>query len=109
MQQGVELGGDEFARLAKPIEQSARAGLAGRPAEALAITQAHAAEFPAGKLSVERELLAIDALGRLGRATEARARAEGLLARARGSLYEDRIRAILGGLPSQSADPSSNR
>jgi hypothetical protein len=50
-------------------------------------------------MATERELLAIDALRRLGRASEARARAEALLPRARGGLYEERLRKLLDALP----------
>ena len=78
--------------------ERARASLGASPAGALAITEEHAARFPGGKLAVERELLAIDALRRLGRAGEARARGEALLSRARGGLYEERIRKLLDDL-----------
>jgi hypothetical protein len=88
---------DTLAEEAALIER-ARAALASRPSEALARTEEHAAQFPAGKLGMERELVAIDALSRLGRRAEARARAESLLARARGGLYEDRLHQLLEGL-----------
>ncbi len=88
---------DTLAEEAALIER-ARVALGASPAEALARTEEHAARFPAGKLSMERELVAIDALGRLGRRPEARSRAEHLLARARGGLYEARLQKLLGGL-----------
>jgi hypothetical protein len=88
---------DSLAQEAALLER-ARASLGSRPAEALALTEAHAAQFPGGKLSMERELVAIDALRRLGRSPEARARGEALLARARGGLYEERIKELLDGL-----------
>jgi len=47
-------------------------------------------------LRVERELLAVDALFRLGRDSEARARGEALLRDASGTIYEVRIRSLLG-------------
>ncbi|MFO0592662.1 MAG: hypothetical protein U0441_34275 [Polyangiaceae bacterium] len=72
----------------------ARAAL-GTPASALRITEEHASRFPRGKLGMEREMIAIEALRRLGRGAESRARAESLLARAKGSLYEDRLRKML--------------
>jgi hypothetical protein len=59
------------------------------------LTETHAVRFPAGKLGMEREMVAIDALRRLGRAGEARARAEAMLGRAQGSLYEERVRKLL--------------
>ncbi len=77
----------------------ARAALGGNPSEALRLTADHAARFPRGKMGIERELVAIDALRRLGRGAEARSRAESLLVRARGSLYEDRIRKMLDAAP----------
>ena len=53
----------------------ARAELTTSPSTALALTDAHARRFPQGALVQEREVLAIDALGRLGRTEEASARA----------------------------------
>jgi hypothetical protein len=88
---------DSLAEEAALIER-ARASLASSPADALARTLEHAAQFPAGKLAMERELVAIDALGRLGRRAEARARAESLLERARGGLYEPRLLRLLEAL-----------
>jgi hypothetical protein len=88
---------DTLAQEAALLEK-ARSTLATSPADALALTQAHAAQFPAGKLGMERELLAIDALRRLGRTGEARTRAEALLSRAQGGLYEPRLRQLLDGL-----------
>jgi hypothetical protein len=88
---------DLLAKEASMLEQ-ARSELGHDPASALATLEAHAREFPGGALAPERELLAIDALGRLGRTREARLRGEALLERSRGSLYEERVRALLGGL-----------
>ncbi len=72
----------------------ASAALSGSPAEALRLTGEHAARYPRGKLGVEREMVAIDALRRLGRTAEARSRADALLARPGGSMYEERIRGM---------------
>jgi hypothetical protein len=47
---------------------------------------------------MEREMVAIDALRRLGRTGEARARGEAMLARAQGGLYEERVRKLLEGM-----------
>ena len=71
------------------------------PAAALGQLDAHAMAFPNGALRLERELLAVDALGRLGRLDEAHVRGNILLREARGSLYEERVRAILDRLPSR--------
>ena len=69
------------------------------PGAALAALDAHAAAFPAGHMTLEREFLALEALRRLHRVSEARARGESLLQRRGGSLYEERVRAILDTLP----------
>jgi hypothetical protein len=81
------------------ILERARARAAGDPAGALAILEEHGRQFPRGKLSVERELIAVDVLRRAGRSAEARARGEALLGRTRGGLYEQRVRALLESLP----------
>lgn len=73
----------------------ARAALVTNPAEALQLTEAHGARFPTGQLRMERELLVVDALRKLGRTAEARDRAATLLLRAKGSLYEERVRRLL--------------
>jgi hypothetical protein len=85
---------DTLAEEAALIER-ARAALASRPAESLARTEEHAARFPTGMLGMENELVAIDALTRLGRGAEAHARAESLLPRVRGGIYEARVRQLL--------------
>jgi hypothetical protein len=87
---------DPLAQEAALLER-ARTALAASPAQALALTEAYAARFPGGMLRIERDLVAIDALRRLGRLDEARARGEAVLARAPGSLYEARIRKLLDG------------
>jgi hypothetical protein len=56
------------------LEQARRA-LASSPATALALTNQHAARFPHGVLAQEREVIAIEALRRLGRTAEAEQRA----------------------------------
>lgn len=86
--------------LAKEVAllEKARGALDHDPSSTLATLDAHAAEFPNGTLGMERELLAVDALRRLGRTGEARARGEGLLGRARGSIYEERVRSMLDAL-----------
>jgi hypothetical protein len=88
------LARDPLAREAAMLEE-ARAMLEKNPRGALAALDRYAASFPSGLLSIERDLIVVDALRRLGRPAEARARAAALLDRARGSLYEPRIRAML--------------
>jgi hypothetical protein len=76
--------------------ESARQALADDPSRALRLLADHARSYPAGKLSMERELLVIEALNRAGRGGEAQARARALLARSPGSLYEARLRRLIG-------------
>jgi hypothetical protein len=87
---------DSLTREVAMLER-ARALLDANPVEALAALDAHAAAFPAGRLVMERELLAVQALLRAGRPVDARARGEALLARAHGSIYEARVKAMLDG------------
>jgi hypothetical protein len=90
--------GDSIEREAAALDR-ARALLTSDPAAALSALDAQAAAFPAGHMGLERELLAVEALRRMHRLSEARARGEALLQRAPGSLYEGRVRAILDSLP----------
>ena len=79
--------------------EDARAMLDRAPAETLSKLEAHAAAFPAGVLAPERELMAVEALRRLGLFAAARARGERLMASANGSLYGERVRAMLAKIP----------
>jgi hypothetical protein len=56
--------------------RDARLALNGDPAGALALTEQHRREYPSGGFAQEREVIAITALARLGRTSEARSRAE---------------------------------
>jgi hypothetical protein len=80
------------------VLERARASLRSDPQLALRLCDEHARQYARGKLGIEREMVAIEALGRLGRRAEARRRGEALLAHARGSLYEDRIHGLLDSL-----------
>jgi len=71
----------------------ARRALANSPAEALAIADEHRMQFPRAALSLERELIRVDAFRRLGRKGEARALAESL--RQRGGLYTERVDRLI--------------
>lgn len=55
--------------------EQARSALGRDPARALSLTQQHAARFPSGVLKQEREVIAIEALRRLGRGAAASERA----------------------------------
>jgi hypothetical protein len=84
-----------------PEEQAlidtARAALArGRPADALQATEAQARKFPNGKLSEERESIAIQALSLLGRNAEAALRFERFRKRFPHSLYAASLAGLLG-------------
>jgi len=93
----AEPGGEPVDELALEVRwlDQARALLAGDPAAALARADAHAQRFASGALAAERELIAVDALQRLGRVPEARKRADALLARNPGSLYRGRLQRVL--------------
>lgn len=71
--------------------EQARAALRERPAHALELTRRHRARFPEGLLAQEREVIAIEALERLGRSEAARARAEAFERRYRGSVHQPRL------------------
>jgi hypothetical protein len=77
----------------------ARATLARDPAAALRELDQHAARFPDAALAAERELIAVDALQRLGRHDHARARADALLLHHPSSLYRSRLRSLLERTP----------
>ena len=66
------------ARAKTPSEaallERARRALSSNPALALELTRRHQAEFPRGVLRQEREVIAIEALRRLGKADQARER-----------------------------------
>jgi hypothetical protein len=68
---GAGSGGPSEASL---LERARRA-LTSAPATALALANQHAARFPHGALAQEREVIAIEALRRLGRSAEADRRA----------------------------------
>jgi hypothetical protein len=89
---------DSLAAEAAMLEK-ARGLLASDPNAALATLDAHQAAFPSGHMSMERELIAIDALSRLHRDADARARGEAFLARAPNGIYADRARELLSHLP----------
>jgi hypothetical protein len=85
---------DALAREAAMLEE-ARALLDRDPGGALGALDRYAAAFPSGSLGIERELLAVAALRKLGRDREAQTRGAALLERARGSIYEERVTALL--------------
>lgn len=81
----------ELALLAR-----AQGALAGAPAAALALADEHEEKFARGALVQEREVVAIDALLRLGRRTEAVGRALRFHQQFPGSVHGRRIDVLLG-------------
>jgi hypothetical protein len=86
---------DTLAEEAAQLER-ARAELASDPRAALSTLDAYTRRYPKGQLGAERELIAIEALQRLGRPGAARARGEAFIAKHPKSLYVARIRKLLG-------------
>jgi len=66
------------------------------PARALQLTMDHARLYPSGALSEEREVIAIEALARLGRLSAARARAERFLVGYPRSAHLSRVQQASG-------------
>ena len=79
--------------------ERARRDMASSPGAARRALLDHELLFPSGHLRIERELLLVDALVRLGRRPEAEARAESLERQNPNSLYRERLDQILGKLP----------
>ena len=78
--------------------QRAQAALGASPAQALAITDEHQRRFRGGILGQEREVIAINALVRLGRSGEARSRATRFLTSYPRSAHRPRLEALLPGV-----------
>ncbi len=70
---------------------AARQELGRDPQRALALTQEHARRFPKGILAQEREVIAIEALSRMGRGKDARDRAQGFREQYPGSPHRDSV------------------
>jgi hypothetical protein len=72
----VDAGGTSTLSQERALMQGARMAIVrGQPAGALPLLDEHEQRFPKGQLSEEREALRIEALARMGRKDEARARA----------------------------------
>ncbi len=78
------------------LVDGARVRLATDPTSALSQLDAHARDFPRGQLALERDVLRVDALLRLGRRSEAEAVARSLAARAPGSPQAERASDLTG-------------
>lgn len=93
-----EAAADALQEEIRLLEQ-ARRNLASSPEAARLTLLAHERRFPSGHLRIERELLLVDALVRLGRGVEAEARAASLERQNPNSPYRERLDQILGKLP----------
>lgn len=71
--------------------ERARNALSGSPARALALTDQHRARFPSGVLAQEREVIAIQALQRLGRTAQAAERSADFARRYPNSAYRKKL------------------
>jgi hypothetical protein len=76
--------------------EEAQAASRGDPQRALDLTDRDALRFPNGTLAQEREVIAIDALTRLGRMEDARARARLFFQAFPGSAHGPRVAALVG-------------
>jgi hypothetical protein len=85
---------EQIAVEAEMLEH-ARSYLAADPAAALRDAEAHRSRYPSGQLAPERELIAVDALMRLGRRVDAEARAAAFVARSPNGLYARRAHRLV--------------
>jgi hypothetical protein len=76
--------------------ERARATLATSPARALSLANLHRSRYPSGVLAQEREVIAIEALKRLGRADDAARRSGDFSNRYPGSAYGRKLDASTG-------------
>ncbi len=81
------------AELEVELLERARGSLASNPAHALALTSEHKLRFPGGALAQEREVIAIDALKRLGRSDQASLRADEFAKNYPGSAHRRKLDA----------------
>lgn len=78
--------------------EKARKALGTEPRRALSLAQEHQRRFPTGALGVEREVIALEALARLGQTAEAKRRALAFEAKYPKSIHLPRVRALLARL-----------
>lgn len=78
--------------------ERARRALGTDPKRALALTQEYQRRFPRGAMSVEREVIAVEALAQLGQVEAARRRALAFEAAHPRSIHLPRVRALLARL-----------
>ena len=88
-------GSDELGDEASQLERAMDSLRNGDPGRALSLCNEDAIKYPRGVLAQERELVAIEALVRLGRAPEAKARARELMKHYPDSLFIPRVRRMV--------------
>jgi hypothetical protein len=81
------------AELEVELLERARGSLASNPAHALSLTSEHKLRFPGGALAQEREVIAIEALKRLGRSDQASLRADEFAKNYPGSAHRRKLDA----------------
>jgi TolA-binding protein len=92
--------GDSAKKAAPPeasLLQAAQSALKTDPHRALALVEEHRRLYPHGALSQEREVIAIEALTRLGRTSEARKKANDFKQRYPDSAHESKVGATVEG------------
>jgi len=89
------------------LVEAIRATVDTDPRQALRLAAEHERAYPDGALGLDRELLSIEALFRLGRDAEAEARADQLLTRHAGSPHATRLRGLLAAHRARSGDTHS--
>lgn len=98
---GASIASSSVRPSVKPeMDHLAQVRAAASPAAALALAEEGHARFPGGVFWQEREAIAIDALGRVGRGSAARSRAEAFLARHPESPYAGTLRRLSTGAAS---------
>jgi hypothetical protein len=96
---GVRLPGAQTSDAELRLLTRARRALLKSPVKALALTVDHQRAFKEPRHAERRELVAIEALVRLGRGGEARARARAFYAAFPGSAEQARVRGLVAGAP----------
>ncbi len=83
---------DGIAAELRSLDRARQALSTGNAARALSMLDAHAKEYPRGSLSLEAEVLRIQALARMGQRQAASSRAKAFLRRHPGSVFSSRVR-----------------
>ncbi len=89
------------------LVRRAQDALTSDPAQALMLANEHAARYPAGELTQEREVVAVDALAKLGRKDDALARARALVRRFPRTPYVAHLEKAVGPLTAAGSDSRS--